>query len=48
MRTPPVRADAIRSLQAVAPDAVTRHFGIDADGSFSIDVALFEAARPMG
>lgn len=48
MRTPPVRADAIRSLHAVAPDAVTRHFAIDADGSFSIDVALFEAAKPSG
>lgn len=48
MRTPPVRADAIRSLQALASDSVTRHFAIEADGSFCIDVALFEAVKPMG
>jgi SAM-dependent methyltransferase len=46
MRTPPVRADAIRALQALASDSVTRHFAIDPDGSFSIDVALFEASKP--
>ncbi len=46
MRTPPVQADAIRALQALASDSVTRHFAIEADGSFSIDVALFEAAKP--
>ncbi|HEY3848295.1 MAG TPA: class I SAM-dependent methyltransferase [Acetobacteraceae bacterium] len=48
MRTPPVRADAIRALQALASDSVTRHFAIEADGSFCIDVALFEAAKPAG
>ncbi len=48
MRTPPVRADAIRALQALASDSVTRHFAIEADGSFCIDVALFEAAKPEG
>jgi SAM-dependent methyltransferase len=48
MRTPPVRADAIRALQALASDSVTRHFAIEADGSFCIDVALFEAAKPVG
>jgi hypothetical protein len=46
MRTPPVRADAIRALQALMSDSVTRHFAIEADGSFCIDVALFEAAKP--
>lgn len=46
MRTPPVRAEAIRSLQALASDRVTRHFRIEPDGSFSIDVVLFEAAKP--
>lgn len=46
MRTPAVRADAIRALQALASDSVTRHFAIDPDGSFSIDVALFEASKP--
>ncbi len=48
MRTPPVRAEAIRALQAVASDSVTRHFPVEADGSFCIDVALFEAAKPGG
>lgn len=48
MRTLPIQADAIRALQAVAPDGVTRHLKIDADGSFSIHVALFVAAKPMG
>jgi hypothetical protein len=48
MRTPAVRADAIRSLQASASDSVIRHFAIEADGSFSIDVALFEAVKPAG
>jgi len=48
MRTPPVRADAIRALQALASDSVTRHFAVEADGSFGIDVALFEASKPAG
>jgi SAM-dependent methyltransferase len=46
MRTPPVRTDAIRALQALMADSVMRHFEIARDGSFSIDVALFEAAKP--
>jgi hypothetical protein len=46
MRTPPVHAEAIRALQALAPDSVARHFAIEADGSFCIDVAFFEAAKP--
>jgi SAM-dependent methyltransferase len=46
MRTPPVRADAIRSVQALATDHVARHFEIEADGSFTIDVALFTARKP--
>ena len=48
MRTPPVRADAIRSLQALASDQVARHFGIEPDGSFQLDVALFVAGKPEG
>ncbi|HUB15193.1 MAG TPA: class I SAM-dependent methyltransferase [Acetobacteraceae bacterium] len=47
MQTPPVRAEAIRALQALASDGVTRHFAVEADGSFSIDVALFEAVKPL-
>ncbi len=47
MRTPPVRADAIRALQAVASDSVKRRLEIEEDGSFCIDVALFEATKPL-
>ena len=46
MRTPPVQAGAIRALQALAPDSVARHCALEPDGSFCIDVALFEAAKP--
>lgn len=46
MRTPPVRAEAIRALQAVASDSVKRRLDIEEDGSFCIDVALFEATKP--
>ena len=46
MRTPPVRAEAIRNLQTVASDRITRHFAIEPDGSFCIDVALFQAVKP--
>jgi SAM-dependent methyltransferase len=48
MRTPPVRADAIRALQALASEQVTRHLMIEPDGSFWLDAALFEAVRPLG
>lgn len=46
MQTPKVQADAIRALQAAMSASVTRHFETERDGSFSIDVALFEAAKP--
>ena len=46
-RTSPVHASAIRSLQGGAPDEVTRHFRIEADGSFEIQSAAFVvSARP--
>lgn len=41
-KTPPERVVAIRSLQRTAPDDVVRHFGIEADGSFMIDVSSFQ------
>ncbi len=44
MRTPEVRAAAIRSLWANAPDEVREYFGVQPDGSFSIDVAMIEAS----
>ncbi|WP_375455795.1 class I SAM-dependent methyltransferase [uncultured Methylobacterium sp.] len=43
MRSPVPHVAAIRSLQAAAPDAVQRHFGIEADGSFWLDAVLIEA-----
>lgn len=42
-KTPSVRVAAIRSLQQAAPDDVMRHFEIEADGSFMIDVRTFQA-----
>lgn len=41
-KTPSERVAAIRSLQQAAPDDVTRYFGIEADGSFMIDVSSFQ------
>lgn len=43
MRTPPERVAAIRALQAVAPAEVAAWFGIEADGSFTIDTVMIEA-----
>jgi hypothetical protein len=45
MATPQVQVDAIRALQAALSDSVTRHFEMEQDGSFTIDVAAFEAAK---
>ena len=47
MRTPVELATAIRSLQAAMAEPVRRHFAIEDDGSFMIDVATFEVARPL-
>ncbi len=41
-KTPPERVAAIRSLQQAAPDDVVCYFGIEADGSFMIDVSSFQ------
>jgi SAM-dependent methyltransferase len=41
--TPKAAADAIRALQAGAPDPVRRHFALEADGTFTLDTALIEA-----
>ncbi len=43
MRTPGDHVAAIRSLQRQAPEEIVRHFGIEEDGSFFIDVAMIEA-----
>jgi SAM-dependent methyltransferase len=47
MRTPVELVTAIRALQAAMAEPVRRHFAIEADGSFMIDVATFEVARPL-
>lgn len=44
MRTPPEQAAAIRALQRAATSEVRAHFAIEADGSFTIDTMLIEAA----
>jgi hypothetical protein len=44
MRTPPEQERAIRALQTKMPADVVRHFAIEVDGSFTIDVATVEAA----
>jgi SAM-dependent methyltransferase len=46
MRTPDALAVAIRALQGAMAESVRRHFAIEADGSFMIDVATFEVSRP--
>jgi ubiquinone/menaquinone biosynthesis C-methylase UbiE len=43
MRTPEVQAAAIRALQAAASAEVREAFAIEPDGSFLLDVVLFEA-----
>ena len=42
-RTPASHAEAIRSLQAVAPAIVREHFAVEADGSFDLDAATILA-----
>ncbi|MDE1937703.1 MAG: methyltransferase domain-containing protein [Alphaproteobacteria bacterium] len=44
MQTPPVQADAIRALQARAAKEVVAYFGVERDGSFSIDSMTITAA----
>lgn len=41
MNTPPENAAAIRSLQGRASEFMAAYFGIEADGSFMLDVARF-------
>jgi ubiquinone/menaquinone biosynthesis C-methylase UbiE len=42
MRTPATHRAAIRALQALASDEVRERLAIEPDGSFLLDVALFE------
>lgn len=45
MRTPAIQLEAIRALQTAMSAYVTRYFQTEPDGSFSIDVAFFQAAK---
>lgn len=45
MRTPEVRAQAIRSLQETASDEVRAHFAIEPDGSFTVDCLFLTAVK---
>ena len=42
------QADAIRALQTAMAGQVARYFDIGADGSFDLDVMLFQATKPAG
>jgi SAM-dependent methyltransferase len=46
MKTPKAQADAIRAIQAAMSESVVRHFEIGPDGSFTLDVVLFQASKP--
>jgi hypothetical protein len=46
MQTPDLHQQAIRSLQGYMSGDVTRHFEIDADGSFTLDTATI-VAKPV-
>jgi ubiquinone/menaquinone biosynthesis C-methylase UbiE len=45
MRTPKVQVEAIRALQAAMSESVQRYFEIGPDGSFNLDIALFQATK---
>lgn len=46
MRTPTVNVEAIRTLQRTVSADTARYFDTEADGSFCIDVAFFQATKP--
>ncbi|MEQ9638678.1 MAG: class I SAM-dependent methyltransferase [Alphaproteobacteria bacterium] len=43
MATPPLQVEAIRALQTSVSAVAPRHFDTEADGSYKIDVGLFQA-----
>jgi ubiquinone/menaquinone biosynthesis C-methylase UbiE len=47
MRTPKLYVDAIRALQAASSETVARYFAIGPDGSFDLDVGLFQASKAV-
>lgn len=46
MNTPEVQRDAIRAIQGAMSESVVRHYDIGSDGSFDLDVAIIQAAKP--
>jgi hypothetical protein len=42
MNTPAPQVAAIRALQSIAPEDVTRYFEVEGDGSFSVDSMLMQ------
>jgi hypothetical protein len=46
MRTPAPLATAIRALQDAMSDDVRRHFAIELDGTFAVDVLMLTCKRP--
>jgi len=47
MNTPKIQVEAIRALQTSVSEIATRHYETEPDGSHTIDVALFEAVKPI-
>jgi ubiquinone/menaquinone biosynthesis C-methylase UbiE len=45
MRTPKVCVDAIRALQVASSESLERYFEIGPDGSFNLDVGLFQTSK---
>lgn len=45
MRTPQIQVAGIRALQQAMSESVTRYFAIASDGSFDLDVCLFQATK---
>jgi len=45
MKTPKVQADAIRALQARMSAGVARYFAVEADGTFQIELGVFEGGK---
>ena len=46
MRTPASLSTAISALQQAMSDDVRRHFAIEPDGTFTVDVLMLTCKRP--
>ncbi|WP_028032696.1 class I SAM-dependent methyltransferase [Chelativorans sp. J32] len=47
MNTPKPQVEAIRALQTSVSEIATRHYETEPDGSYTIDVGLFEGTKPL-